>query len=188
MASSAIVTCSPVESSMSISRRSGAEEIWRASARSPSVVLPIAETTTTIWLPGARRSRSSPRRRRTILRTSGRAAPCLPKPTRRVGASQSSGAPEAAGAGSRRTLRRRVGGLGEAHLLAEEVEPAEERDRQDLARVEQQGVADRRRMRDAEEPDREHHRRVEDADVARSGRDRDAESDEREHRPARDEG
>ena len=47
------MTCSPVASSISVSRRSGSVEIWRASASRPSVVLPIAETTTTSWLPGA---------------------------------------------------------------------------------------------------------------------------------------
>src|SRR4030095_7980610 len=30
-----------------------ATKVWRASPRSPSVVLPMAETTTTSWLPGA---------------------------------------------------------------------------------------------------------------------------------------
>jgi len=38
---------------MSISRKSGEEEIWRESVRRPSVVLPMAETTTIIWFPGA---------------------------------------------------------------------------------------------------------------------------------------
>ena len=50
MASSAMVTCSPVASSMSISRGSGVRVIWPARPTRPSVVLPIAETTTTSWL------------------------------------------------------------------------------------------------------------------------------------------
>src|SRR5256885_11208152 len=50
---SAIVTCSPVASSMSISRGSGAGETWWARARRLSVVLPIAETMTTSWAPDA---------------------------------------------------------------------------------------------------------------------------------------
>ncbi len=47
----AIVTCSPVESSISISRRQGLVEIPLASLTKPSVVLPIAETTTTREFP-----------------------------------------------------------------------------------------------------------------------------------------
>ena len=47
MASSAIVICSPVASSMSISRGSGEFEMRVARLTSPSVVLPIADTTTT---------------------------------------------------------------------------------------------------------------------------------------------
>ena len=47
MARSAIVTCSPLASSMSISRGSGDGVICRARWTSPSVVFPIAETTTT---------------------------------------------------------------------------------------------------------------------------------------------
>jgi hypothetical protein len=49
IASSAIVTCSPVASSMSSSRGSGACVIWWARLMRLSVVLPIAETTTTSW-------------------------------------------------------------------------------------------------------------------------------------------
>jgi hypothetical protein len=47
IASSPIVTCSPVASIMSISRGSGVGVIAAASEMRPSVVLPIAETTTT---------------------------------------------------------------------------------------------------------------------------------------------
>ena len=44
-----MVTCSPVARSMSISRGSGVGVIRLARPTSPSVVLPIAETTTTSW-------------------------------------------------------------------------------------------------------------------------------------------
>ena len=54
--------------------------------------------------------------------------------------------------------------------------------------MEEQRIADSRRLRYAEEADREHRGGVEDADVARGGRDGDAEPDEGEHRPGRDEG
>jgi hypothetical protein len=47
MARSAIDTCSPVASSMSISRSGGVGVIFCASRISPSVVFPMAETTTT---------------------------------------------------------------------------------------------------------------------------------------------
>src|SRR5262249_1084301 len=194
MVKSAIVTCSPVESSMSISRRSGAEQIRRASVRRPSVVLPMAETTTTSWLPGAH----SATRRAPVASFSASApddppnfwtsSAMLPKPTRPVGASQSSDARAKRRAGSRRARRVRVGSLSEAYLLAEQIEPAGERDGHDLAGMEEQRVADCRRVRDAEAADRQHRRGVEDADVARSGGDRDPEPDEGEHRPAGNEG
>ena len=51
MLNRAIDTCSPVESSISISRRLGWSLISRARATSPSVVLPMAETTTTTEFP-----------------------------------------------------------------------------------------------------------------------------------------
>src|ERR1051325_4106993 len=50
MARRPIVTCSPVASSMSISRGAGWGTIWWARATSESVVLPMAETTITSWL------------------------------------------------------------------------------------------------------------------------------------------
>ena len=53
IARSAIVTCSPVASSMSISRGSGAGDTWCARPTRWSVVLPMAETTTTSSRPGA---------------------------------------------------------------------------------------------------------------------------------------
>ncbi len=51
MAMSAIETCSPVVSSMSISRLGGWGAISRARAISVSVVFPMAETTMTTCLP-----------------------------------------------------------------------------------------------------------------------------------------
>ena len=51
IARSPIVTCSPVARSMSISRGSGVGVTAEASATRPSVVLPIAETTTTMRWP-----------------------------------------------------------------------------------------------------------------------------------------
>ena len=51
MLKSAIDTCSPVESNISISRLLGFGEISLASFTKPSVVLPIAESTTTRELP-----------------------------------------------------------------------------------------------------------------------------------------
>ena len=51
MARSAIETCSPVASSMSISRSGGVGVTFCASRISPSVVLPMAETTTTTPCP-----------------------------------------------------------------------------------------------------------------------------------------
>ena len=47
----AMVICSPVESSTSISRRLGLPEISWANLTKPSVVLPMADTTTTTELP-----------------------------------------------------------------------------------------------------------------------------------------
>ena len=51
MAIRATLTCSPVESSMSISRAGGWSVICRARSMSRSVLSPIALTTTTTWLP-----------------------------------------------------------------------------------------------------------------------------------------
>ena len=51
MAIRATLTCSPVESSMSISRAGGRSVISLASAISSSVVCPRAETTTSTWSP-----------------------------------------------------------------------------------------------------------------------------------------
>ncbi len=47
----ATLTCSPVESSMSISRAGGSSVIWPARSTSRSVFLPMALTTITTWLP-----------------------------------------------------------------------------------------------------------------------------------------
>ncbi len=47
----AMEICSPVESNISISRREGFDEISLANFTNPSVVFPIAETTTTTELP-----------------------------------------------------------------------------------------------------------------------------------------
>ena len=58
IAISAIVTCSPVESSMSSSRLGGSALIWAASRSSSSVVLPIALTTTATWCPARRAART----------------------------------------------------------------------------------------------------------------------------------
>ena len=177
MVSSAIVTCSPVESSMSICadrapRKSGARAPEARRSSCPSRRRPR---------PSGCRARFAATRRATFAIFSASATEDPPNfwtssamlaeayTTRRRIAS--SAAPAEGGARLTTDARARVGGLGEAHVLAEEVEPAEERDRQDLARVEEQRVADSRRVRDAEEPDGEHRRGVEDADVARSGRD-----------------
>ena len=46
----AIVTCSPVDNNISISRREGSAAICLAKLTNPSVVLPMAETTTTTVL------------------------------------------------------------------------------------------------------------------------------------------
>src|SRR5262245_4742336 len=64
MQRSAIETCSPVESSTSISRASGASQRPRARSTSRSVLSPIAETTTTTCVPRLRCSctRSATRR------------------------------------------------------------------------------------------------------------------------------
>src|SRR5581483_393915 len=70
IASSPMVTCSPVARSMSISRGSGVGVIAEASARSPSVVLPIAETTITRRWPSRAYSAT---RRATFLIFSGSA-------------------------------------------------------------------------------------------------------------------
>src|SRR3990172_4546652 len=70
MASRPIVTCSPLASSISISRGSGLGETAWASSISPSVVLPMAETTTTSRWPGAADSAA---RRATFLIMSGSA-------------------------------------------------------------------------------------------------------------------
>ncbi len=51
IAISATLTCSPVESSMSISRACGWSVISRASVTSASVLWPMALTTITTWLP-----------------------------------------------------------------------------------------------------------------------------------------
>ncbi len=51
MAIRATLTCSPVESSMSISRAGGWSVICRARSMSKSVLSPMALTTTTTWLP-----------------------------------------------------------------------------------------------------------------------------------------
>ena len=51
MAIRATLTCSPVESSMSISRAGGWSVICRARSMSRSVLSPMALTTTTTWLP-----------------------------------------------------------------------------------------------------------------------------------------
>src|SRR5580765_5040289 len=64
IAVSAVVVCSPVASRTSISRSGGAAMICLASLIRPSVTPPIAETTTTIWLP---RARLSSTRRATFL-------------------------------------------------------------------------------------------------------------------------
>src|SRR5450759_4292333 len=53
MASSAMVTCSPVASSMSISRSGGSELMAPASSSRSSVTSPIAETTATTELPAS---------------------------------------------------------------------------------------------------------------------------------------
>ena len=53
MASSAMETCSPVASSISISRSGGSGSIWVASSTSSSVKSPIAETTATTRLPAS---------------------------------------------------------------------------------------------------------------------------------------
>src|SRR5439155_19970793 len=58
-----------------------------------------------------------------------------------------------------------VRGLTKTHLLAQEVEPAQRDGRQELARVEDERVADGRGLRDAEEADGERRGGVEDADV-----------------------
>ena len=51
MAIRATLTCSPVESSMSISRAGGWSVIWLARSISKSVFWPMALTTITTWLP-----------------------------------------------------------------------------------------------------------------------------------------
>ncbi len=48
-----MLICSPVERSMSISRRGGLLLIWHASSTSLSVVSAEALTTTTTWLPSS---------------------------------------------------------------------------------------------------------------------------------------
>ena len=61
MAVSAMVVCSPVASSMSISRSGGAPMISFASLIRPSVTPLIAETTTTILLPAPASPRAARR-------------------------------------------------------------------------------------------------------------------------------
>ena len=70
MASRPMVTCSPVASTMSISRGSGVAVMAWARATRPSVVLPIAETTTTSRWPSAADAAT---RRATFLIFSGSA-------------------------------------------------------------------------------------------------------------------
>ena len=53
MERSAMEICSPVESSMSISRREGLRVMALAKLTSRSVVWPMAETTTAMWAPPA---------------------------------------------------------------------------------------------------------------------------------------
>ena len=70
IARSPTVTCSPVASSMSISRGSGLDVMAAARASRPSVVFPMADTTTTIRWSGAADSAT---RRATFLIFSGSA-------------------------------------------------------------------------------------------------------------------
>ena len=56
MASKAAEICSPVASSMSISRAEGQGETSRAREIRPSVVFPMAETTTASFSPASTRS------------------------------------------------------------------------------------------------------------------------------------
>jgi hypothetical protein len=71
IASNAIVTCSPVASSMSISRSGGASLMPAASSSSSSVTSPIAETTATTRSPASRAaiSRRATRMIRSVVPT-----------------------------------------------------------------------------------------------------------------------
>ena len=75
MARSDMLTCSPVDSSMSISRAGGSSLSALAKPTSSSVVLPMAETTATTWLPACL---LAIRRRATIWMRSGEATEVPP--------------------------------------------------------------------------------------------------------------
>ena len=72
MAVRAMVVCSPVARSTSISGSGGCGEIWRASLMRLSVTPDMAETTTTTWCPGFLRGDDAARDIQDALRVAHR--------------------------------------------------------------------------------------------------------------------
>src|SRR5881398_2637741 len=116
-------------------------------------------------------------------RTSGRSTPCAASYPRPRGARN--------GARGASALCARAGGLlsglAEGHVLAEQEDPAEERDRDEAAGVVEDRVAKGDGLRDAEHREGQDGGGMENADVARRRRQANAQRDERQDRPGGDE-
>src|SRR5262245_25297861 len=163
MARSPIVTCSPVASSMSISRGSGFDVMAAASPRRPSVVFPMADTTTTIRWPC---EADSATRRATFRIFSGSATDDPPnfctiswlmREPSYTSVEPTAKARRVALRSPLRRRRRRLRGprrVRQAHVLDEQENDPVERHRHELRGVKQQRKRERLRMRDLEDVER----------------------------------